>query len=252
MAAELRPRPPSGRLQGQGAASPEGSAPGGPSDACDWTCDPDCPVRRLDEQAGERGGGFGVRGGGGWVYRPEASFRGDMRVVGFGDSGGPSRFFFCGDWNAETEERLSGVDPVRYVPKASRGEKEAGLDGFDPELFGQSGGARARLTSGESEYLQGHIGLNRIKAVRNPHPTVKPISLCTWLAKLLLPPPGYAPRRILVPFAGTGSEMVGALLAGWDEVVGVEIEERYCQIAEARLQFWVRKPFQISMDFDRR
>ena len=46
------------------------------------------------------------------------------------------------------------------------------------------------------------------------------------------------PRRLLVPFSGSGSEMIGALLAGWDEVVGIERETEYCEIAEARLRFW--------------
>jgi hypothetical protein len=32
--------------------------------------------------------------------------------------------------------------------------------------------------------------------------------------------------------------MAGALLAGWDEIVGVEQDEEYCKIAEARLKFW--------------
>ena len=30
----------------------------------------------------------------------------------------------------------------------------------------------------------------------------------------------------------------GAHLAGWEEVVGVEMSESYCRIAEARLKFW--------------
>ena len=67
---------------------------------------------------------------------------------------------------------------------------------------------------------------------------MKPIALTTWLAKLLLPPARYAPRRILVPFAGAGSEMIGCVLAGWEEVVGVEMTEKYIPTAEARLAYW--------------
>jgi DNA modification methylase len=52
-----------------------------------------------------------------------------------------------------------------------------------------------------------------------------------------LPPPEYQPR-ILIPFAGSGSEMIGALLAGWYEIVGIEMEQEYCEIAEARLKWW--------------
>jgi hypothetical protein len=32
--------------------------------------------------------------------------------------------------------------------------------------------------------------------------------------------------------------MIGCLLAGWDEVVGVEIEEVYLPVTHARLAFW--------------
>ena len=82
---------------------------------------------------------------------------------------------------------------------------------------------------------------------RNSHPTVKPIDLTRWLATLLLPPEEYAPRRILVPFSGSGSEMIGASLAGWEEIVGIEMEEEYVEIAEARLKHWENKPEQLKL-----
>ena len=69
----------------------------------------------------------------------------------------------------------------------------------------------------------------------NSHPTLKPISLCEYLAKLILPPERESSRKIIVPFAGTGSEMAGSLKAGWDEVIGIEYEEEYCEIAEKRI-----------------
>ena len=42
------------------------------------------------------------------------------------------------------------------------------------------------------------------------------------------------------PFCGSGSEMIGALLAGWDEAIGIEndTEQGYIDIAEARLAYW--------------
>jgi hypothetical protein len=46
----------------------------------------------------------------------------------------------------------------------------------------------------------------------NFHPCVKPLALCRYLATLLLPPASVAPRRLLVPFAGSGSEMIGVWL----------------------------------------
>lgn len=74
----------------------------------------------------------------------------------------------------------------------------------------------------------------------NDHPTMKPIDLTRQLATLLLPPvraDGQA-RRLLVPFSGSGSEMIGALLAGWDEVTGIEQSEKYAGITRERLAWW--------------
>ncbi len=67
------------------------------------------------------------------------------------------------------------------------------------------------------------------------HPTMKPLELCRYLATLIQPP---SKGRILVPFAGAGSEMIGASLAGWNEVLGIEQDAGYVEIAEARLKHW--------------
>ena len=79
---------------------------------------------------------------------------------------------------------------------------------------------------------------------RNIHPTVKPLDLCRYLATLILPPADrpQGPRRLLVPFSGSGSEMVGAILAGWDDVTGIEREAEYVEIAKARLSHHSGKP----------
>ncbi len=149
------------------------------------------------------------------------------KQIGLGDTGGASRFFYCA--------------------KADRSERESGLESLPTVAFGQLGGAQQVLAEGKDEYLQeGHIGLNRIKQVRNNHPTVKPISLNLWLAKLLLPPPLGVPRRLLVPFSGVSSEMIGALAAGWDEVVGVEQSAEYVKLALLRLEHWERNGYQIE------
>jgi len=74
--------------------------------------------------------------------------------------------------------------------------------------------------------------------LQNDHPTVKPISLNEYLSKLLLPPPRETPRKIMVPFCGSGSEMIGALLAGWDEVIGIEKDEHYVEISTKRLNYY--------------
>ena len=70
---------------------------------------------------------------------------------------------------------------------------------------------------------------------------MKPISLNKWLATLLLPPEVASPRRLLVPFSGVGSEMIGAVLSGWDIIVGVEMDGKYCDIARTRLEHWEKE-----------
>lgn len=67
------------------------------------------------------------------------------------------------------------------------------------------------------------------------HPTQKPVDLTTWLATLLLPPPEFVPRKLFVPFAGVGSEMLGAVRAGWEIVTGIEQDEKYVLKAGERL-----------------
>jgi site-specific DNA-methyltransferase (adenine-specific) len=75
----------------------------------------------------------------------------------------------------------------------------------------------------------------------NDHPSLKPISLTQWLANLILPPKrATTPRRLLVPFCGTFSEIIGAIRAGWDEVIGIEMSEHYCDIGKQRLQYWCK------------
>jgi site-specific DNA-methyltransferase (adenine-specific) len=133
-----------------------------------------------------------------------------------GDTGGASRFFF--------------------VAKPSRREREAGLR--EAGLREAEKGVGALRDGGRSDGV-----------IRNIHPTVKPITLARHLATLLLPPPrqGNA-RKLLVPFSGSGSEVIGALLAGWDDVTGIEREGEYAEIARARIGHAVANPREFEAD----
>lgn len=133
---------------------------------------------------------------------------------GYGGSGSAARFF--------------------YSAKVSKRERDAGLEGFEEK----DGGALEGNADMDNDRKIGANPERKVAPVRNNHPTLKPISLTTYLAKLILPPKLDRPRRLLVPFAGSGSEVIGGYLAGWDEVVGVEREKEYCEIAEARVKHW--------------
>ena len=73
---------------------------------------------------------------------------------------------------------------------------------------------------------------------KNNHPTLKPIKLAKWASGLFLPHPRFSPRRALICCGGTGSEAIGALLAGWDEVVVVEGHGPYVDICRPRMAWW--------------
>jgi DNA modification methylase len=130
---------------------------------------------------------------------------------GFGDTGGASRFFYCA--------------------KASKKERDRGCEDLEDRLMARSGGAQQAEKDGKDEYLQNHIGLNRISKVKNDHPTVKPLALMEYLCNLLKPPTGGV---LIDPFMGSGTTLRAAKDLG-RKAIGIEIEERYCEIAAKRM-----------------
>jgi hypothetical protein len=198
-----------------------------------------CAVRRLGEDSGERishGGGKSSFGGIFGNKQPAAQT--------YHSKGTAARFYPNPDFSHETSEALAlgaetaqrlALGPIRkYQAKPSRAERDAGLEGMPEQVWGKD-----TLTAGIERKNAKRGPESKSKApLRNPHPTLKSIALTKWLASLLLPPAIYAPRRLLVPFAGTGSEAIGALLAGWEHVTMIEQEAGYCDIAEARCRFW--------------
>jgi site-specific DNA-methyltransferase (adenine-specific) len=65
---------------------------------------------------------------------------------------------------------------------------------------------------------------------KTTHPTLKPINLMTYLCRLVTPEGGI----VLDPFMGSGSTGISALLEGF-RFVGMEMDEDYFKIAEARI-----------------
>jgi len=126
-------------------------------------------------------------------------------ALNYGDSGGASRFFYC--------------------PKASRSEREAGLDHLPARVVDESreddAAARDSPRTGA-----GRSGEPR----RNAHPTVKPVDLMRWLVRLVTPPGGM----VLDPFAGSGTTLVACALEDVD-ALGMELDSGHAAVATARV-----------------
>ena len=163
--------------------------------------------RLLDEQSGQGKDGVAVQRN----LPQSGSQSGHVRVkaptqrasdVGYGSSGGASRFFYCA--------------------KAGKAERNAGLDGFDV------GRPDDRTVTGMGSFEE-----KGVQPQRNYHPTVKPISLMAYLVRLVTPPAG----TVLDPFLGSGTTGCAAALEGFD-FIGIEREPDYIAIAEARIAWW--------------
>jgi site-specific DNA-methyltransferase (adenine-specific) len=68
------------------------------------------------------------------------------------------------------------------------------------------------------------------KQYRNTHSTVKPVDLMRYLVRLVCRPGG----TVLDPFMGSGTTLLAAQMEGM-RAIGIEREEKYCEIAVRRL-----------------
>lgn len=177
----------------------------------------------LDEMSGELTSGK-PNGATRNASGPFLAHANGVDLTGYGDTGGASRFFkvlpaFIYEAKAATSERNEGLDGMTKSQKYNKDGQWNSHSVFNGE-------------SGSDEWR----AKNPAHPQANIHPTVKPLSLCEYLARLIVPPKEYRTEaRLLVPFSGSGSEMIGALMAGWRNVVGIEIEREYVEIAAGRI-----------------
>jgi site-specific DNA-methyltransferase (adenine-specific) len=179
----------------------------------DWDCHQDCPIKIMDEKSGisktgdikphqEKGTGI-IYGNGNGFFSSR-----DYREVNFkGDVGGASRFFYCA--------------------KASKSERNQGLEGFEEK---ENKHSTYGIHSDEGLIQNGRNPENRSRTMSNFHPTVKPVKLMQYLVKLITPPNG----KVLDPFCGSGTTGIACKLEGF-EFVGIEQDAEYSKIAQSRI-----------------
>jgi hypothetical protein len=227
-----------------------------------WRCVESCPVRLLDEQSGtlDSGPRTPIRNA---QARPEQVSKGAERartgpMPRYTDPGGASRFFATFSQGGQREMRecqaegcpYLAADGLRfcrhhdeppesrfmYTAKASSAERNAGLEGFEEREVWRTTGEGLGLRR-EPGSLSSTDEPTQRKPARNGHPTVKPIALMRWLVRLVTPPGG----TVLDCFAGSGTTGIAASLEGFN-FVGIEREEEYVRIAEARIKWWGEHP----------
>jgi DNA modification methylase len=136
---------------------------------------------------------------------------------GYGaDSGSAARFFYCA--------------------KASKKDRNEGLEGFIGKEVGAKGNGLARqCATCSASVLDGCDCVDRtfVNPTRqNHHPTVKPTSLMQYLVRLVTPPNGI----VLDPFMGSGSTGKACAYEGFD-FIGIDQSAEYVAIAQARIDF---------------
>jgi len=86
-------------------------------------------------------------------------------------------------------------------------------------------------TAYNENFRQDLIGIMPVRTLNRQHPAQKPGDLCQWLFEALPSPDG----TILDPFMGSGTTGVACVQTG-RKFLGIEIDERYFQIACRRIE----------------
>jgi DNA modification methylase len=98
---------------------------------------------------------------------------------------------------------------------------------WDPVVFWANGPTSRKAIAGERDF---HIG-NTTKYVAHGHPCPRPLDTVKFICGMAT----EVGEVVLDPFAGSGTTLVAAKQLG-RKCIGIEIEEKYCQIAANRLR----------------
>ena len=182
-----------------------------------WRCTDTCAVAELGRQSGESESHDGVRR---CSAKPITASKGaeyDRLGYGHADQGTAARFFY--------QAKASASDRLAYITCA------AGCAHHESVAFVKDARDSARDPSREHP----HGFCRACNGVRTHygHPTVKPLDLAKYHARLLSLPPHTRPIA-LVPFCGTGIEARALLDVGF-RVIAIDLDPRHCAMTEFRL-----------------
>jgi len=148
------------------------------------------------------------------------------------DDIGYSRYFSLDAWFSKNikllPEPVQKTFPFMIVPKASKSEKNDGLDNFEEQF---KAGADFRPNHKEKA-LKGEDGnpYGRWNKIKNIHPTVKPLTLMSYLVTL----GSRKGDMVLDPFMGSGTTPL-ACVSLERKYIGIDNEQDYYEIAKARV-----------------
>jgi site-specific DNA-methyltransferase (adenine-specific) len=143
---------------------------------------------------------------------------------GVGRNGKMSEVHNLGRWPAN----------IYQCPKASRGEREEGLEDHESK----TGHETVNRKEGSAGLNNPRAGAGRTASeVKNFHPTVKPVKLMGWLVRLVTPIDGI----VVDTFCGSGTTLVATELEGKYQGIGIEMNPEYCDIIFGRVKHASKK-----------
>lgn len=143
----------------------------------------------------------------------------NVKVTGYGNGVGSGESACLGGERTKVDSGSGSAARFFYCAKASRRDRDEGLEGFN------------RVTTGDDPAVAADSAFQRGKTERaNHHPTVKPTALMRYLCRLVTPPGG----DVLDPFTGSGSTGKAAVLEGFG-FIGFEADGDNVNIARARI-----------------
>lgn len=208
---------------------------------------PDCSCYHLDKQSGELKTGY---------ITPEhqnnrnGKFMNNLKhpaYQGYNDSGGASRIL------QQIKYEEGEFDLLMYNSKVSGKERNEGLE-YKVELNerekrGNNQATRICIDCGKSDNgINNHSSCKsgfeykQCSPLLNNHVSLKPINLNEKVLNLFKLPK-ECNQKIYIPFAGTFSEIIGAIKSGYnkDNIYGCELNEDYYNIGLKRLEYFIEK-----------